>query len=180
MYQFILYTILYHKNVYWVLLQWKLQDMHCYSVCCCFIQHCWCGIFLQNSWQHFFSIPHVLCKNIDNEHTLLKCRFDKLNYSDANQGIVSLSTFYHLAIIETKICLWNLLIERTLRLNQTSREIPFEISHNNFLRQASYCTTHHPVILGNVWDPFFKTLLMPNQNWMRISHTIWLRIVVVS
>jgi hypothetical protein len=51
----------------------------------------------------FFSMPRVLCKNNDNEHTLLKCRFDKLNYSDANQGIVSLSTFYHLAIIETKI-----------------------------------------------------------------------------
>jgi len=50
----------------------------------------------------FFSMPHVPCKNIDNEHTLLKCRFDKLNYSDANQGTVSHSTFYHLAIIATK------------------------------------------------------------------------------
>ena len=51
----------------------------------------------------FFSIPHVPCKNIDNEHTLMKSIFDKLNYSDATQGTVSLSTFYHLAIIETKI-----------------------------------------------------------------------------
>ena len=63
-------------------------------------------------------------------------------------------------------------IERTLLLNQTSCEIPFETSHSNSLRQASYCNTNHPVILGNVWDPYFKTLLMPNQDWMRISHRL--------
>ena len=33
----------------------------------------------------------------------LKCNVDKLNYSDANQVIVSHSTFYHLVITETKI-----------------------------------------------------------------------------
>jgi len=66
-----------------------------------------------------------------------------------------------------------------LLLNQTSCEIPLETSHNNSLRQASYCTTNHPVILGNVHDPFFETLLMPNQGWRRISHAIWPRIVVV-
>jgi hypothetical protein len=75
----------------------------------------------------FFSMPRVPCKNMDNEHILLKCRFDQLNYSDANQGIVSLSTFYHLAIIETKI-VYEIytLNERTLLLNQTSWEIPFK------------------------------------------------------
>jgi len=55
-----------------------------------------------------------------------------------------------------------------------------ETSHNNSLRQASYCTTNHPVILGNVCDPFFKTLLMPNQDWRRTSHTIWPCTVVVT
>jgi len=52
---------------------------------------------------NIFPMPHVHCKNIDNGHTLLKCRVDKLKYSDANQGTVSHSTFYHLVIIETKI-----------------------------------------------------------------------------
>jgi len=33
----------------------------------------------------------------------LKCSVDKLNYSDANQVIVSHSTFYNLVITETKI-----------------------------------------------------------------------------
>jgi len=67
-----------------------------------------------------------------------------------------------------------------LLLNQTSCEIPLEVSHNNSLRQGSYCTTNHPVIFGNVFDPFFETLLMPNQDQRRFSHTIWPRIVVVT
>ena len=46
-------------------------------------------------------------------------------------------------------------------LNQKSCEIPLEISHDNSLRQASYCTKNHPVFLGNVCDPIFETLLMP-------------------
>ena len=41
------------KNLELSFLQWKFQDMHCYSVCCFFIQHCWCVIFLRNFWQHF-------------------------------------------------------------------------------------------------------------------------------
>ena len=48
-------------------------------------------------------------------------------------------------------------IERMLLLNQTSCEIPLEVSYNNSLRQGSYCTTNHRVILGNVCDPFFET-----------------------
>jgi hypothetical protein len=71
-------------------------------------------------------------------------------------------------------------IECILLLNQTSSEIPLETSHNNSLRQSSYCTTNHPVILGNVCDPFFETLLMPNQDRRRISHAIWLVIDVVA
>jgi len=63
-------------------------------------------------------------------------------------------------------------IERMLLLNQKSCDIPLETSHNNSLRQVSYCTTNHPVILGNVCDPFFTKLLVPNQDWRRISHTI--------
>jgi len=51
---------------------------------------------------------------------------------------------------------------------------------NNFLRQASYCTTNHAVILGNVCDPFFDMLLVPTQDWRRISQTIWPFIVVVT
>jgi len=67
-------------------------------------------------------MPHVPCKNNDNEHTLLKCRFDKLNYSDANQGTVSLSTFYHLAIIETKIVyeIWTLNVRCCLNILRNS------------------------------------------------------------
>ena len=49
-------------------------------------------------------------------------------------------------------------MERMLLLNQTSCDIPLETSHNNSLRQASYSTTNHPVILGNVCDPFFKKI----------------------
>jgi len=67
-----------------------------------------------------------------------------------------------------------------LLLNQTSCEIPLETSHNNSLRQGSYCTTNHPVILGNVCDPFFVKLQMPNQDGRRISHAIWPHIVVVT
>ena len=71
-------------------------------------------------------------------------------------------------------------IERILLLNQTSCEIPLEVSHNNSLRQGSYSTTNHPVILGNVCDPFFEILLMPNQDQRRLSHVIWPRTVVVT
>jgi len=45
-----------------------------------------------------------------------------------------------------------------LLLNQTSCDIRLETSHNNSLRQASYCTTNHPVILSNVCDPLFKKI----------------------
>ena len=61
-----------------------------------------------------------------------------------------------------------------LLLNQTSCEIPLEVSHNNSLRQGSYCTTNHPVIFGNVCDPLF------NQDQRRFSHIIWPRTLVVT
>ena len=61
-----------------------------------------------------------------------------------------------------------------LLLNQTSCEIPLEVSYNNSLRHGSYCTTNHPVIFGNVCDPLF------NQDQRRISHAIWPRIVVIT
>jgi hypothetical protein len=65
-----IFTIQYHKIFYWVLLQWKLQEMHGYSVCC-FLYNTVDAEWFYKTSVSIFPMPHVRCKSIANEHTLL-------------------------------------------------------------------------------------------------------------